>query len=160
MSERYFPIGKGAIGTCKGCFLLIFRCNFYLVISSITIKEAIEFVPGHSLQYLVKEREREVVFASDSIQLTIVDTYLITSRDTSWNEFTFLIGDYRHSEFLWDDLGRTYPLPIRNGVDDTHIQQLDDLGPHYFFYVRVYSILHLMRGLCVVLQVDFVGTNG
>ena len=66
-SERHFSIGKHAIETYEGCFLLIFRCNLYLVISRITIKEDVEFVPGHSLQDLIMEWEREVVFAGDNI---------------------------------------------------------------------------------------------
>ena len=108
-----------------------------MVIFRITVKETKEFVTGHSLQDLVKEWEREVVFASDSIQFTIVNTNSPTDKDMSWNKFAFLIGDYRHSGFLRDDLGRTYLLAIGYKVDDTHIQQFDDLSPHFFFHIQI-----------------------
>ncbi|GKD81994.1 hypothetical protein Tco_1348833 [Tanacetum coccineum] len=75
---------------------------------------------GHvnvALEHLIDKQEGKVIFPSHIIQFTIVNAYTPSSDCPLWDELVLLILYYGHSSFLWDNLDRTYPRTVGDGVD-------------------------------------------
>jgi hypothetical protein len=78
-AEGHPAVCKSSIWADEGYFLLILGVNWNLEEPAIPIKIAKIRMFSESLQDLVDEREREMVFAGGFVELTVVDTHSLSS---------------------------------------------------------------------------------
>ena len=71
--KRHATIGECPKSIGKRRLLLIFGVHRDLVISRITIQEAIVLVPSQALHHLINKWEWEVILLSGGIQLAVVN---------------------------------------------------------------------------------------
>ena len=80
---------KGPIWTSKSGFLLIFWCNRNLIIS---IKKTVPPFSGKSIQHLIHEGHRKMVFFNPWVQFTVIHTHPTSSYRSYWNKFISFDG--------------------------------------------------------------------
>ena len=76
-----------------------------------------------SLEHFVDEGKGEMVLPGGLVKFSIVDAHPPAGDGSLGNEFIFLILNDCHSSFLGNHLNRAYPFTIRNGIDDSGMEQ-------------------------------------
>lgn len=120
-SKWHHSKGKVSIGTCKSYILLIFTGNRNLVVTRITIKEAIEFLTSQPIHRLVNERKRKMILMCSLVHLPIVHAYPSTNDSSCRNYLILLIFNDFHATLLQDTFDRTHPDTIINGINNSSI---------------------------------------
>jgi len=100
-----------------------------------------------------------MVFASSTIELSVVHANSPSGRRSHWDELFFVVLNHCHASFLWHTLHRTHPKTIGNGVDNLDIQLFYDFFLHQLLHGRVQPSLMLHARFALLLQLYFVLTN-
>ena len=108
--KRHSSERKSPIWTSESGFLLIFWCDRNLIIPRIPIKKTIPPFSGKSIQHLIHEGHRKMVFFSPWVQFTVIHAHPPASNRSHWNKFILFVGDHSHSTFLRYTLNRAYQL--------------------------------------------------
>lgn len=137
-------------------FFNIYRDFF---VARIPIKEAVPYLYGKSIQYLIHERQKKVVLLRPSIQLSVVHPNSLSSQRLHGDILFSYIGYSINTTLFSHTLNMVYPTTICDGIDNSNIQPFDDLLQNYHLHRRIQFPLILDTRLIIWHDLNFVRKN-
>ena len=100
-----------------------------------------------------------MVLLCPCIQFPVVLAKSLSNHRLHWNKLIPLIRYNCHPTLFSHTLNRTHPTVVRNRLNESSIQPLDDHIFHYLFHTWIQPFLVLNTRFVIEHELDFVGIN-